>query len=159
MGRRSGVAEDEGGKRGSGRKALFWVSVTALVVLAAGATLWRGRITPEMYPGMLRETSQIVLVRYNPHPTQRFVLLEDEEAIKEFVAKMKLVAKEPCLCGFVEHLEFHTERGVLRVLMSDHCLIVRHGEKEGNSIECEMPEGLWELYQSHRARVVGQPDM
>ena len=139
-------------------KIFYWGFVLIVVALAATLILTRPPITPSitppMFPDMLRETQKIILVRY--HPDENIVLLDDEKAIKEFVKKIQLVPKEHCLCAFEEYLEFHTQRGILIAYMSDHCLIIKHGEK-GPSIECKMPPGLWELYQTHRSRVIDNP--
>jgi hypothetical protein len=133
------------------RKILPWVYASIALAIIAAAALRTTTLTPADFPDMLLTTEKIILVRHNPKSID--TLMSNPKDIQEFVSKMELREKASCECAFVEYLEFHTDRGILRVFLSDHCLIV--GPKgKGNirgSIECEMPLELWKLYQSHLA--------
>ena len=132
-------------------KILAWrlwlcAALVVVLVLVSVALLWGRDNPPVNHEELLGHTEKVVLVTYHPEKAET-VLLEDESTIREFTGKMRLVPKKPCACSFVEHLEFHTPRGIVRVFMTPECVHVGY---KGKGAAYWMPEGLWELYQAHR---------
>ena len=94
----------------SARKRTPLLAAIAATVVAGVVMLlmWPSRTTVS-HEALLRQTTKVVLVSYNPEHRE-VTLIEDEKAIREFTGKMRLVEKVLCACAFTEHLEFHTPR-------------------------------------------------
>lgn len=137
------------------RRSVWLMTVSAVVLagLVLGLLLVLSVSTPVDYERMFRETQEVVLVFYNPHPGGEVVLTEDSKEIQALVATIRLVPKDPCQCAFDEYLVFHTRGGDMNVYVSDHTFNVNF---KGSVKVYKMPEGFWPLFQSYRKRALGK---
>jgi len=139
------------------RKKLFvLICVAAVVGLAVGLMHHRARFTPRKLRSMLQNTEKILLIHGHSINVQKAIFLDDEKEITEFIGELQFTRKPPCECSaYNEYIEFHTKSGVLKAVFNDHNLSI--WEEGKGSLRLKMPKKLWQLYQTHRARVTKIP--
>jgi len=118
----------------------MWRAATALVLLVAGCGTERDAPNGEAgVPEPFRGTVGITLTR-DGLKRKVHVRVSDPDTVREFLAAIRLVPKEPCKCEHMEEAIFETESSSIRVSLCDHCF-----DFQGKHYR--MPGELYQLFQ------------